>query len=248
MTVIDKIRECSTVLSDFAEVVWGVKVYEKDKGIPPQNGTESKIKIFHSDVKTKPTHRPLLGGSEISRYCLNWAGGYIDYGKWLAAPRKPDWFEGERIVVREVTAKGVIQATFIDGDYVFSNYVDGIKVVSDRISIKSLLGILNSKLISFYHLNTSPNAFKGAFPKMLLQDLRDMPIADGTLKNRNEIVKQVDVLLQLNEEIKSEKLPSRQEQIKQRIAHSEDRINQLVYELYDLTADEIKIIEESINE
>ncbi|MDA0987176.1 MAG: hypothetical protein O3A55_06220 [Bacteroidetes bacterium] len=33
------------------------------------------------------------------------------------------------------------------------------------------------------------------------------------------------------------------QQIKQRIEHSEDKINKLVYELYKLTPEEIKIVE-----
>jgi adenine-specific DNA-methyltransferase len=39
-----------------------------------------------------------------------------------------------------------------------------------------ILGILNSKLMSFYHLNTSANAFKGTFPKLLVKDLVTLPI------------------------------------------------------------------------
>ncbi|MBI2270136.1 MAG: hypothetical protein HYU69_07225 [Bacteroidetes bacterium] len=177
------------------------------------------------------------------RYSLNWKGGYIDYGRWLAAPRKPEWFNGERIIVREVTAKGIIQATFIDGDYVFSNSVDGIRLVGNRIEPKYLLGLINSKLISFYHLNTSPNAFKGTFPKMLLQDLRDLPIQEGKATTRVEVIKHVDLLLKLNEELKTEKLQTKTDQIRQRIEYSEEKINQLVYELYELTHEEIKIVE-----
>lgn len=63
----------------------------------------------------------------------------------------------------------------------------------------------------------------------------------------NEIIKHVDLLLKLNEDLKNEKLQSKIEQIKTRIQHSEEKINQLVYELYELTADEIKIIEGSNN-
>ena len=83
---------------------------------------------------------------------------------------------------------------------------------------------------------------------MLLQDLRNIPIVKGSLKKQDEIIKHVDLLLTLNQEIKEEKMPNKIEQIKQRIAHSEDKINTLVYELYDLTDEEIKIIEESIND
>jgi hypothetical protein len=39
------------------------------------------------------------------------------------------------------------------------------------------------------------------------------------------------------------KLQTKIEQTKQRIEFSEDKINQLVYELYELTAAEIKIVE-----
>ncbi|MCE9538733.1 MAG: N-6 DNA methylase [Bacteroidetes bacterium] len=246
--IIGSVKKCQTHLSDFAEVSWGIKVYQKGKGVPPQKGFESDKKIFHSDSRNKKTHRPLVGGSDIFRYFFGWEGNYVDYGQWIAEPRKPEWFNGERIVVREVTSKGIILATYISGDYVFSNSVDGIKIINDRVEIKYLLGIINSKLISFYHSNTSPNAFKGTFPKVLLQDLRTLPIPESKTKTRNEIVKHVDLLLKLNEDFQTEKLPAKKEQIKQRIDHSEDKINELVYQLYDLTEKEIKIIEGGANE
>jgi hypothetical protein len=45
-----------------------------------------------------------------------------------------------------------------------------------------------------------------------------------------------------------EKIPTKIEQIKQRIAHYEEQINQLVFELYELNPEEIKIVEGGINE
>ncbi|MFM9839269.1 MAG: hypothetical protein ACKVOQ_13460 [Cyclobacteriaceae bacterium] len=52
-----------------------------------------------------------------------------------------------------------------------------------------------------------------------------------------------DFLLQLNKDIQTEKLPANSEQIRTRIAHSEAKIDHLVYELYQLTPEEIKIVE-----
>ncbi len=241
--IIQKIRKQKTILNDFADVVWGVKIYENGKGKPPQTGNESKTKTFHSDKKLSKSHRPLLGGSEIVRYNLKWKGGYVNYGEWLAAPRQPHWFDGERILVREVTANGVIQATFVEGDYVFSNSVDGIKMKSQDISIKYLLGLINSKLVSFYHSNTSANAFKGAFPKVLLQDLRELPIPKGDRKKQLEIESLVNQLLQLNQEKTEIKLATKLDQLQSKIDYCENRINQLVYQLYELTEEEVKIIE-----
>jgi len=62
-----------------------------------------------------------------------------------------------------------------------------------------------------------------------------------------ELNKNVDLLLTLNEELKETKLQTKIDQIRQRIEHSEDKINQLVYELYELTTEEIKIVEGNEN-
>ncbi len=249
-SIIQKIRKQQKVINDFADVIWGVKIYEKGKGFPPQHSNNSSDKIFHSNSKTKATQRPLLGGSEIRRYELVWKGGYVDYGKWLAAPRKPHWFEGDRILVREITAKGIIQATYTDKDFVFSNSVDGIKLKSSEIDIKFLLGILNSKLISFYHSNSSPNAFKGTFPKVLLQDLRELPVPIITLDNKllhDEVVNYVDKLLIVNKEKSGMKLQSQISHLDGKIDFYETHINKIIYQLYELNDDEIAIIEGNLS-
>ncbi len=240
---IDKIKSKGELLDTFADVVWGVKVYENGKGIPAQTGEESINKKFHSSFKKTDSYRPLIGGGEIFRYSLEWKGGYVDYGKWLAAPRSPHWFEGERIVVREITAKGVIQATYIDEDYVFSNSVDGIKIKNRSIDIKYLLGLLNSKAISFYHSYSSPNAFKGTFPKVLLQDLRNLPIPNNDKNLQHQIVRLVEQILRLIKEKQQTTLSEKIEQLQHRINYTDNQINKLVYELYELTEEEIKIIE-----
>lgn len=241
--VVQKIRKQKNILNDFADVVWGVKIYENGKGKPSQKGNESKTKVFHSDKKTSKTHRPLLGGSEIIRYATKWKGGFVDYGEWLAAPRQPHWFDGERILIRDVTANGIIQGTFVDKDFVFSNSVDGIKMKSKDLNIKFLLGLINSKLISFYHSNTSANAFKGTFPKVLLQDLRTLPVPKAETKIQNEIVKLVNQLLQLNQQKVETKLATQVSQLQGKIDFCESRINEIVYQLYELTPSDIKIVE-----
>jgi preprotein translocase subunit SecA len=63
------------------------------------------------------------------------------------------------------------------------------------------------------------------------------------VKIQHEIIHHVDVLLKLNIELKDAKLQTNVNQLKQRIEHSEDKINQLVYELYDLSEEDIKVIE-----
>jgi adenine-specific DNA-methyltransferase len=127
---------------------------------------------------------------------------------------------------------------------VFSNSVDGIKMKAKDLNIKFLLGLINSKLISFYHSNTSANAFKGTFPKVLLQDLRGLPVPKAETKIQNEIGKVVNQLLQLNQEKTETKLATQVSHLQSKIDYCENRINEIVYSLYDLSSEEIKIIEE----
>ncbi|MCX6035860.1 MAG: hypothetical protein NTV38_12935 [Chloroflexi bacterium] len=170
-----------------------------------------------------------------------WKGGFIDYGQWLAEPRTPEWFCGPRILVREVTAKGVIQATITDGDYVFSNSVDGLKLYNEEINLYIILGILNSKLITFYHLNTSANAFKGAFPKLLVKDLLNIPLPRISDEQNKHMVSLVERMLSLHKQ--SVRTPQEKETIQREIESTDLAIDSLVYELYGLTEEEIKIVE-----
>ena len=240
--LIHRLKASCVPISDHGKVVWGVKVYERGKGIPPQTGEESRSKAFHSAEKIKDTQLPLLGGREILRYGLKWRGGYIDYGKWLAAPRTPDWFEGERILIREVTSKGQIQATVVDDQFVFSNSVDGVKITSSVYSAKFVLGILNSKLVSFYHLNSSPNAFKGAFPKLLLKDIRGLPLPRIHEKSmHDEMVGLVETMLDLHAQRPRLSGEARRV-VELRIESTDKAIDALVYRLYGLSQDEIELI------
>lgn len=63
------------------------------------------------------------------------------------------------------------------------------------------------------------------------------------MAKKTEIIKHVDQLLQLNQELQSETLPGNIELLKNRISYAEDKIDQIVYELYELTEEEIKLIE-----
>ena len=65
----------------------------------------------------------------------------------------------------------------------------------------------------------------------------------GPESSYDEIVKNVEMLLKLNNALKTETNATKREQMQGRIAYAEQRINELVYELYDLTPDEIKIVE-----
>ena len=146
--------------------------------------------------------------------------------------------------IRNLKLKRRLVCTLDTNQFYTFNSVNNL-ILRDNVelNIRYVLALLNSNLLNYilkqYSLNTN----------ITLSDLELLPIKPIDFKkifdkeHHNEIIKHVDSLLKLNEEKQNETLPNKVEQLETRIAHSDERINELVYELYGLTEEEIKIVE-----
>ena len=106
---------------------------------------------------------------------------------------------------------------------------------------KFLLGILNSSLVQYYYSKIS-SSIRGGYFRFIRQYLETIPISKNN-KFKNEIAKLVDQLLQLNEQKAETKLATQVSQLQGKIDFCESKINEIVYQLYELTPEEIKIVE-----
>ena len=108
---------------------------------------------------------------------------------------------------------------------------------------KFILGIINSSLFKFYFKQfISPET--NIFPKIRIAQLKELPIPKNvSQEQQTEIIKNVDLLLQLHNDLQCATLPERKEQIQGRISYCEDCINKIVYALYGLTEEEVKVVE-----
>lgn len=236
-------------LDGLARASLGCQAYNSSKH------TKSQIenRVFHAVSKLGKEYLEELAGNDVSRYSIDRKKGqWIKYGSWLHDYRSMDWLTGPRILVREITGKGPykIQASYVEKTY--CNYKTILNVspsANTKFSMKYLCGLLNSKLLSFIFSHSSNKIEANSFPRISVGDLKSLPIKEVDFSKKNEkvlhdeIVKHVDILLKLNEELKETKLQTKIEQIKQRIEHSDEKTNQLVYQLYELTEAEIKIVE-----
>ncbi len=237
LSVISRIRQNSNPLTDlFPETSQGLIAYDKYQG---QSEETIKNRIFHSFEKKLHFEKLWIYGEDVTKYSIKWNGKeYINYCEGIANPRDPKYFIGKRILIREITNPSIFAAITSDELYNDPSIIiikDNMK--QDQISIDCLLAILNSKLATFYHFNSSPKATKGAFPKILVNDVNVFPIPK-CIKPENElkIVNLVNQLLKLIDNTIKEETT---------IKVIEDEINQFVYELYCLTEEEIKIVENS---
>lgn len=116
---------------------------------------------------------------------------------------------------------------------------------------KYLLGLLNSRLNHFLFEKYLPK-LRGGFYEPSYVFFKTFPIVKPDLQKNEEVKMKLEIenlvnqLIVLNGEKLYTKLSSILEQLQGKIDFCEDRINQLVYALYGLTAEEIAMVEGSV--
>ena len=127
---------------------------------------------------------------------------WISYGEWLAAPRKPYFFNSPRILVREIT-NDLLFCNYLEEEYYNTPSLINIVNRNSNLSLKYTLTILNSALIGWYHNTTSPKAKKGLFPKILINDVRNLPIKEISEKQQQPFIEKADLMLSLNKDLQT---------------------------------------------
>lgn len=178
LKIINKIECNSEPLSNFSIVSTGLKAYQVGKGKPAQTVRVKANRIFHAKYKVNETYGRYLDGVDVRRYKLSWSGEYLSYGDWLAEPRKSVPFSGERILVRQIPSKPpyLIQAVFTGEPYY--NDINSMVIFHPRngYSLLYLLGIINSRLISYWFLKEYDKLQRKIFPQFKVNELEKFPV------------------------------------------------------------------------
>ena len=107
---------------------------------------------------------------------------------------------------------------------------------------KALLGILNSKL--FYYLYVNLNNEQGrVLPQIKKKHIFNLPIIIGYSDLHNELSSLVNGILDLNKKLAVEKNPNAVTMVSRQINAVDKQIDALVYKLYNLSDEEVRIIE-----
>lgn len=189
-----------------------------------------------ADYKAEPTEeaneKVFIGN--LNRYTLEEKYCYIKYGDNLKEkPKDYSLFLGERILVRRIISRQFrIMANIVNDEFVCKKDIYIIKLKDSSFSYQFLLGLINSKLISYYKTKNSGSAKKDDFTQITLGDLRQLPIPISKENERQEI-----------ENLVTEILNKKEKDFKSDTTEFETQIDQLVYQLYDLSEEEIAIIE-----
>lgn len=202
------------------------------------------------DKKIGVAYKPVLDGREIQRYQTNWAGKYLKYDiKAIHSCKREDIFLSEEKIFFRRVSSSLIGTLDNKQFYALNTLIVMNKKDAINYDIKFILAVFNSSLINYYYSKFLKST-KKVFSEIQARQIGQIPFPNLDLKNKrdkvlhDDAVKNVEHLLKLNLELKETKLSSKVEQVQARIDHCEEQINEIVFQLYGLTKDEIKTIEQ----
>src|SRR3989338_7443905 len=232
-----KIENCSEFLDSLSDVKAGLKAYETGKGYPLQTKQMKENRIYHSTKKIGSDYYKYLDGKDVCRYYIGWSGEYLKYGNNLAAPRKDfSLYSTKRILVRQIPAKPPYCLHACLTKEILLNDLNSMNVINLKEDPELLLGIINSRLISFWFLHKFGKLQRGIFPQFKVNELAMFPIARNREPYKQRIiqlVKQIMKIKEIDPNAKTEKY--------------DKEIDELVMDIYGLTKEEREIVYKSIN-
>lgn len=197
----NKIKKQSVPLSDIANVTAGVILYEKGKGEPIQDLETLNSKPYTGYVKLDENWVPLVRGTDVKRYSLDWGGEFVLYGRNLAAPRKRENFYCPKLLVRRTDDN--LMFTFDDTNMVGVKSVHCIQSIKSEISEKYLLAILNSRLLNWYFRFENFHMIGKPFAEVKLVYVERLPIIVSDLQT--SFVSKADAMISLYKEFQEAK-------------------------------------------
>ena len=140
--------------------------------------------------------------------------------------------EPKILIRRIINRQNRLSVTFCDEKLVFKKDINPFIPIDNGYDAKYITAIIASKLISYIYLNTSSVATKDDFRQTTLTELRKLAIP--ILNNKKQLpfivlVNRILVIKNENPDADTSVL--------------ENEIDKLVYQLYELTEEEIKIVE-----
>ncbi len=232
--IIKKIERKAVALKEVATVSTGLKVYQTGKGKPPQTDDVKKNRKFHSQKPDNDNFGKYLEGKDVGRYLLKWSGEYLNYGKWIAEPRKSVPFSGDRLLVRQIPSPMPYSVNAVYTDEPFFNDINSMVIFkAKKLDLKYILAIINSKLISFWFQNRYDKLQRNLFPQFKVNELANFPIVDIDTKNDKylKIITLVDEIINF-----------RKQNPNSDVEQFNILIDNLVYEIFEISQDEITII------
>ena len=223
--IIKKINNIGNVVGDYFQLKQGTKPYG-DKNRKP-------VELL-SNKKIDQNWEPAINERDISQYHLTFEDNYVKRCPELHTCLPENIINGEKIYfqrMRKISLFPRIVACY-DNASIHGLYTCSViySIRSNEIDLKYLLALLNSHLINIWYKNFDTDI------EIKLISVRQIPIPKIDKEKQEIFILLVDQIL-----------TSKKSDPSADTTALETEINQLVYQLYGLTEEEIKIVEGETN-
>ncbi|MFO0148215.1 MAG: Eco57I restriction-modification methylase domain-containing protein [Microcystis sp.] len=177
-------------------------------------------------------YKKLLDGRNINKYSISWDGFYLDYDiTKIHSCKRRDIFETkEKLLFRRVSRTLIF--TYDNSQYYALNTLVVVNLKKGiNFDIKFLLGIMNSSLMNYIY-NNKFKSTKTVFSEIQTRSISQLPIPKISQEQQQPIIVLVDQIL-----------TAKKSNPKADTSELEKEIDKIVYELYGLSEEEIRIIE-----
>jgi hypothetical protein len=230
--VLSKSVKIGIPLGDLCDVTYGIKTGDNE--------------TFVSKTRSETHKAKALKTGELARYLITWKGFYLWWCNKLAGYRVSS-LEVPKIVVQYIRKislpRRLIAAIDEQGVYYPLNNYSYVAVRAKDYSLLYILGIFNSSLINFYFANTFIDYnIKPTYLQQL--PIRPIDFSNATDKARHDkLVLLVEKMMALTPKLRGATSESEKAALQNAVTTTDAEIDRLVYELYGLTEEEIKIVE-----
>jgi len=201
-----------------------------------------------------PDSVPVLEGKQVARYHCDVPKKALRFGY---TPKSSEYFTireerryaSAQFLIRQTASYPIVgprrHATH------FRNSLLALYPPSDRTDVRYLVGLLNSRLMRYVYMELTQEAHQRAFPQVKVSSLRALPIRTINFSHSKDtarhdrMIELVERMLELHKRLAKARNPNEKTRLQRLIDATDRQIDKLVYELYDLTPDEIRIVEEA---
>lgn len=209
--------------------------------------------VYREYISPQPTHSRLVKGVEVGRYHIRdrlsqSTRQWFDEVSYLKAHSPKSIVNRTRIAMQRITGvdeKLRIVATLVDPPAYLADSANSVAVAKNSShSLNYILGLLNSQLFQWRFKVTSTNNNVGT-NELDAMPFRTIDFSDADDRARHDkMVNLVQTMLDLHKQLAAAKTAHDKTTLQRQITATDHQIDQLVYELYGLTAEEIKIVED----
>ena len=215
----------------FADMIPGGRILEKmdSSGTQLQKFTNIQRGFeIGRDLVTVTGKYPFLTGSNVEKYTFR-SLSYISEYVYLQFMKDDYYYTGPRLLLRETGSS--LTVLYLE-DKIYSNRsLYSIKTKDNKFLPKYVLACLNSKALQYYY-SSKFRSDTELFPKIRIKQAKQLPIPTATPTQQQPIIALVDKIL-----------AAKKANPQADTSAWEREIDKLVYELYGLTEEEIKVVE-----